>query len=86
MTTPFGVLGEQTIFSSIMEQGHQVAECERASLFIVDMEKRDLWSVNDVGVRIPLGAGFAGAAVRARLRSNRCGQAVPYQLRKYHRY
>lgn len=52
----------QTIFTSIMQQGHQVAECEKASLFIVDDDRRHLWSVNDADLRIPWGLGFAGAA------------------------
>jgi len=53
-----------TIFQTIMAQGHEVTECERSSLFVVDKEKQELWSVTSKYdphmIRLPVGTGIAG--------------------------
>eukprot|EP00238_Polyblepharides_amylifera_P014943 CAMPEP_0196580004 /NCGR_PEP_ID=MMETSP1081-20130531/26247_1 /TAXON_ID=36882 /ORGANISM="Pyramimonas amylifera, Strain CCMP720" /LENGTH=323 /DNA_ID=CAMNT_0041899753 /DNA_START=270 /DNA_END=1241 /DNA_ORIENTATION=- len=60
----------KTVFEMIMGQGHEIAECERSTLFLVDKEKQELWSVHATSgvelpmLRLPLSKGIAGYVAR----------------------
>ena len=54
------------MFDSIMRKGNEVAECERATLFVVDHAKQEIWSLSaphhksSTIMRMPISKGFAG--------------------------
>ncbi len=52
------------LLALVVDEGARVAEADRCTLFLVDREKGELWSKVAHGaatIRIPLGAGLAGA-------------------------
>jgi HD-GYP domain-containing protein (c-di-GMP phosphodiesterase class II) len=58
----------EAFFARIVEEGARVAEAERCTLFVADRERGELWSKVAQGtdeIRMPLGAGVAGAVVEA---------------------
>jgi len=55
------------VFRAIMDEGHNVVGCAAASLWIVDYDKRELWTrassgnkMDDAVVRRPFGCGIVG--------------------------
>ena len=56
----------ETIFYTVMKEGHQLIEAERCGLFIVDKENNELWSKIASGmkesqrIRVKIGEGIAG--------------------------
>jgi hypothetical protein len=59
----------QSIFESVMDEGHTVLDAERATLFILDKEKKELWSRVATGtegiIKVASDAGIVGACVTA---------------------
>lgn len=57
----------QTIFESIMTEGHELVNAERATLWMFDEERNKLWSRFAVGtkgiIRVPADSGIVGACV-----------------------
>lgn len=57
----------QSIFDSVMKQGYQLLDAERAALFMLDDEKKELWSSVATGeegiLRFPSHSGIVGACV-----------------------
>ena len=52
------------LLALIIDEAAKVAEADRCSIFLVDRDKRELWSKVAHGtqeIRIPLGTGIAGA-------------------------
>lgn len=64
------------IFRTIMTKAHEVAECDAASLWIVDYDKRELWTRAMSGnqrqeeIRRPFGCGIVGAVAESGELSN----------------
>mmetsp|Transcript_23128 Transcript_23128/g.38705 ORF Transcript_23128/g.38705 Transcript_23128/m.38705 type:complete len:397 (-) Transcript_23128:345-1535(-) len=57
----------KTIFESLVFKGHEVAECERVSLFVVDSATQEMWTLatsNKAALRMPITKGFAGYTAR----------------------
>ena len=53
----------------------ELAECERCSVFLMDAEKRELWSkvatgLSDQEIRVPLGRGIAGTVAETNTLAN----------------
>eukprot|EP00949_MAST-11_sp_MAST-11-sp1_P003229 g3229.t1 len=72
------------VFVSVMEEARSLLECDRATLFLIDESKRELWSKVATGaapIRIPLTAGIVGAAV-----AGNCAINVPdaYKDSRFH--
>jgi hypothetical protein len=59
-----------SIFESVMEEGHKLVEAERATLFMLDDEKKELWSRVGTGIegiiKVPADAGIVGYSVKTR--------------------
>mmetsp|Transcript_27011 Transcript_27011/g.29097 ORF Transcript_27011/g.29097 Transcript_27011/m.29097 type:complete len:285 (+) Transcript_27011:148-1002(+) len=61
----------KSIFESVMKDGHNLVGAERATLFMVDHEKNELWSQVATGftkphdkiIKCPVGEGLVGHAV-----------------------
>ncbi len=57
----------KSIFESVMEDGHHLVGAERATLFMVDEEARELWSQVATGtdgiIKVPLSRGCVGQSV-----------------------
>jgi putative methionine-R-sulfoxide reductase with GAF domain len=57
----------QSIFESVMTQGNTLVDAERATLFMLDTDKGELWSRVATGnkgiIKVPLNKGIAGACV-----------------------
>lgn len=57
----------QSIFESIMDEGNELLDAERATLFMLDDEKKELWSRVATGnkgiIKVPSDAGIVGACV-----------------------
>ena len=57
----------QSIFETIMEEGHCMVGAERATLFMLDEESNELWSRVATGtegiIKVPKAAGIVGACV-----------------------
>jgi putative methionine-R-sulfoxide reductase with GAF domain len=64
----------QSIFESIMRDGSDCMECERATLWMVDDSKEELWSLVATGtnreIRIHKNTGIVGAAVSSGTKIN----------------
>jgi len=66
----FAIMLEQVLHAFTIKVG-QIAEADRASLFLADLERGELWSKvaqadggGSVEIRIPLGSGIAGHVLR----------------------
>ncbi|MBI3548218.1 MAG: GAF domain-containing protein [Elusimicrobia bacterium] len=62
-----------TLLCHVVEAVRQVAEADRASIFILDREKGEFWSKvaqGAVAIRFPAGSGLAGAAAREKAAIN----------------
>jgi putative methionine-R-sulfoxide reductase with GAF domain len=59
----------QSIFASIMEDGANNFDAERTTLFMLDKDKKELWSQVATGtteiIKVPIDKGIAGACVRS---------------------
>jgi hypothetical protein len=57
----------QSIFEAILTDGHTFLDAERATLFMLDDEKKELWSRVATGtkgiIKVPSNAGIVGACV-----------------------
>jgi GAF domain-containing protein len=57
----------QSIFETIMEEGHTMIGAERATLFMLDEDSGELWSRVATGtkgiIKVPKSAGIVGACV-----------------------
>jgi putative methionine-R-sulfoxide reductase with GAF domain len=58
----------QSIFESVMDQGHDLLGCQRAALFMVDDAKKEVWSRVATGtggkiIKTSMDAGLVGACV-----------------------
>jgi HD-GYP domain-containing protein (c-di-GMP phosphodiesterase class II) len=56
------------LFVRIVEEAARVVEADRCTLFVADRERGELWSKAAMGtgeIRVPLGAGLAGAVAAA---------------------
>ena len=61
----------QSIFESVMNEGHLLLNCKRATLFMLDSEKQELWSRVATGltkeeggiIKTPVNTGLVGACV-----------------------
>jgi Transmembrane protein 65/GAF domain len=56
----------QSIFESIMDEGHTLVQADRATLWMLDEERGELWSrvatgVDGTIIKVPSNAGIAGA-------------------------
>lgn len=65
------------VFRAIMDEGHNVVGCAAASLWIVDYDKRELWTrassgnkMDDAVVRRPFGCGIVGDVAATGVVSN----------------
>eukprot|EP00536_Pseudo-nitzschia_multiseries_P015738 jgi/Psemu1/218980/e_gw1.942.23.1 len=61
----------KSIFESVMNDGHSLVEAERATLFLIDEESKELWShvatgVGDDIIKVPANKGCVGWSVSNR--------------------
>lgn len=56
-----------SIFESVMDEGHELMGAERAALFMLDKDKKELWSRVATGtegiIKVPSDAGIVGLSV-----------------------
>ena len=65
------------IFRAIMHKGHEVAECAAAALWIIDYDKREIWTraahgnrLSNLPIRRPFGVGIVGSVAETGELSN----------------
>ena len=54
-------------FETIIDEACKILECERASVFLIDPRKNELWTKKVKGtktIRIPIDSGFVGYVVQ----------------------